>query len=105
MKKFKHLSAYTFKGLELHYTSSNTDMQHWTILHAWSALGLTLKSWHEERTNGTKGANRNTPAHAPSTWIQLTVVRRWSEGGFQLTGVCVLCVCVSSHEYQISHFF
>lgn len=68
-------------------------MQHRPRLHAWPALGLAWKSWHEERTNGTKGANRTTPAHAPSTWIQLTVERRWSEGGFQPSGVCV-CVCV-----------
>lgn len=47
-----------------------------------------LNEWHEERNHVTKGPHHTTPAYPPGTWLQLTVERRWSEGGFQLWDVC-----------------
>ncbi len=56
---------------------------------------VSLNSWHEEKSPGTKAPNHTAPASPPGTWLQLTVERRWSEGGFQLLQVCVcVCVCV-----------
>ena len=76
-------------------TVEHTDMQRKKRIRVSGSLRSPLNSWHEEKSHGTKGPNHTTPAYPPGTWLQLTVERRWSEGGFQLLEVCVcVCVCV-----------